>query len=81
MTIRSEKEITEFYHLYDLCWSGAQDVITEIIKQGKEDELMSLLEELFPEGCTDIELNDFIWFDVERPEFLNLYPSENDEDE
>lgn len=26
---------------------------------------MVLLDEIFPDGCTETELNDFLWFDYE----------------
>lgn len=26
---------------------------------------MDLLEKIFPDGCTETELNDFLWFDEE----------------
>ena len=72
-------EINDFWSLYDMCWSGAKPVLDEVIKQGKEDELMALLEELFYEGASDTTLNDFIWFEVESEAFLNLYPEEEED--
>lgn len=73
-------EVTSFHELYEASWSGAKQVLDEIIRQGKEDELMALLEDIFYEGATDVEVNDFIWFEVESADFLNLYPSEEEED-
>lgn len=74
-------EVTDFWALYEASWSGAKQVLDEIIKQGKEEELMALLEDIFYEGATDVEVNDFIWFEVESADFLNLYPSEEDNEE
>lgn len=44
-------------------WSGAVHTRNAIIENHKQDEFMLLLEELFPEGCSETELNDFLWFD------------------
>lgn len=63
MTIRSENEITNIYELQEASWSGAIDTINDIIDAEKEDEFLELLEEYFPEGAEDTELNDFIWFE------------------
>lgn len=73
-------EVTDFWALYEASWSGAKQVLDEIIRQGKEDELMALLEDIFYEGATDVEVNDFIWFEVSEPNYLNLYPEEEEED-
>ena len=81
MVIRTEVEINEFWALYEMCWSGAKAVLDEIIKQDREEELMALLEDIFYEGATALEVNDFIWFDVESEDFLNLYPKEEEEEE
>lgn len=74
-------EISNFWELENMCWSGARDVLKEIARQGKEQELMDLLEELFYEGASDTDINDFIWFDVESEDFLNLYPEEDEEED
>lgn len=34
-----------------------------IIENNKQDEFMFILEDIFPEGCSETELNDFLWFD------------------
>lgn len=44
-------------------WSGAVATREAIIKNHKQDEFSDMLEELFPDGCSETELNDFLWFD------------------
>ena len=59
--------IDNFYELYDLCWSGAINTLDTIESLDKEDELMSLLDDMFSynESCTLTDINDFLWFDSE----------------
>ena len=73
-------EINSYGKLKEMCWAGARQKLEEIERQGKEQELMDLLEQLFYEGASDTTINDFIWFDVDSEDFLNLYPEENEED-
>lgn len=44
-------------------WSGAVPTREAIIKNHKQDEFMFILEDIFPDGCSETELNDFLWFD------------------
>lgn len=68
-----EKEIrifgvTDFQELKNNSWSGAIARLDEIEENEKEDEFLSLLNELISSsenGWTDTQLNDFIWFDDE----------------
>lgn len=46
-------------------WSGARPWFEIIEQQGKLDELDAFLEEMYPEGIEDGELNDLIWFEPE----------------
>lgn len=46
-------------------WSGAVSTLDRIQREGKCEELESLLEEVYPEGMTETELNDLLWFDDE----------------
>lgn len=46
-------------------WSGAVPTRNAIIENHKQDEFMFMLEDIFPNGCTETELNDFLWFDDE----------------
>lgn len=67
-----KKEIQSLTPLFDLCWSGALDTLNQVQEEGKEQELLFLLEDVFLEEIPDIGvINDFLWFNV--PEILNLY--------
>ena len=44
-------------------WSGAVETKEKIIDAGKEKEFEALVEELFPNGINETELNDLLWFD------------------
>ena len=44
-------------------WSGAISTWNEIEETNKVDELEYLLEEIYPEGITDTQLNDILWFE------------------
>lgn len=44
-------------------WSGAVDTKENIIKAGKADLFNSLFDDIFPDGCTETQMNDFLWFE------------------
>lgn len=46
-------------------WSGGIETKEKIISEDKEEEFENLIEELYPEGLTDTELNDLLWFESE----------------
>lgn len=46
-------------------WSGAVPTRNAIIKNHKQEDFVALLDEIFPDGCSETELNDFLWFDDE----------------
>ena len=60
MTIRYELDLNSFQ-----AWSGAKDTLERIQREGKCTELENILEELYPDGMTETELNDLLWFDSE----------------
>lgn len=53
----------DFDDIYQNSWSGAVDTLNTISNEGKEDDLMELLDELYPNGVEENDLNDFLWFD------------------
>lgn len=59
----SVKKELSFEDLKKECWSGAVDTLQKIEEEGKEDELMELLQDIFTDIPTETELNDFLWFD------------------
>ena len=63
-------------------WSGAIDTKNTIIDNFKSDEFDSLIEELYPDGLTDTQLNDILWFESESVfESLGIKEDEEKEDE
>lgn len=44
-------------------WSGAVDTQQRIIEEDKVDEFDNLIEELYPDGLTETQLNDILWFE------------------
>ena len=61
-------------------WSGAVDTKEKIIDAGKAEEFEALVEELFPNGVDETELNDFLWFDDDYI-FESLGITEDDEED
>jgi len=45
--------------------SGAKDTQETILNEGKGEEFDSLIEELYPDGIDETQLNDLLWFDEE----------------
>ncbi len=74
------KEDFSFYKLKDRVWSGAVDTMQRIADEHKEEELISLLNEVFCEQQPDItEINDYLWFESDDIyEYLGI---SSDEDE
>lgn len=63
-------------------WSGAVDTYDKIVANGKEDEFDSLIEEFYPDGVDETQLNDILWFDDEWVlESLGIYEDEDEEEE
>jgi len=56
------KEISSF-ELRDELWSGALDTLETITQNDKLQDLMSLLEDLYPEPVSITTINDLLWFD------------------
>ena len=58
MTIKTETNLRNFK-----AWDGAINTKKIILDAGLEEEFEMLIDELYPEGLTDTELNDLLWFD------------------
>lgn len=43
-------------------WSGAVSTLERIRNEGKTSQLKAVLEDLYPDGMTETELNDLLWF-------------------
>lgn len=53
----------DFDGIYENAWGGAVDTLDIISNEGKEDNLMELLDELCPDGVDETALNDFLAFE------------------
>lgn len=73
------KQEMDFNDLKNNCWSGAIDTLQVIEENGKEEELMLLLDEI-TSNPTMTDLNDILWFDDEFI-FKNLGIIEEEEEE
>lgn len=63
-------------------WQGAEDTKDKIIEAGKQGEFERLVEELYPDGIDETQLNDLLWFDAEWIfETLGIEEEEEEEDE
>ena len=54
------KEV-ESYNDFDF-WSGARDTV-KYLTSDEVEQIFSMLEELYPEGMDETEVNDFFWFE------------------
>ena len=61
-------------------WSGAIETKNRIIEEGKENDFNNLIEELYPDGLTETQLNDILWFEEDWI-FEMLGISEEEEEE
>ncbi len=58
MKIISETSLERFE-----AWSGAEKTLDKIISEGKAQEFEFILEDLYPEGMDEIQLNDLLRFE------------------
>lgn len=70
----------DFNDIRRTAWSGAIDTAERLVREDKEDEFCSLIEELYPDGIGRTELNDIMWFDSDWI-FETLGIAEEDDDE
>ena len=73
------KEVNDFYQLKDELWSGALDTMQIIEDNDKQDELMTLLEDIFYEATDLTKINDYLWFD--RDDILEQLDINEEEEE
>lgn len=66
-------------------WSGAEDTAQRIWEEKGEEgweQLEAILEDLYPDGIDETELNDLLWFDAETVyEWLGIGEEDETEDE
>lgn len=62
-------------------WSGAVDTLDRVKEENKCDELENILEEIYPDGMSETELNDLLWFEPEQVfEWLGIEEEEEEEE-
>lgn len=71
-------------------WSGAAATV-KYLTADEVESVIAQLEEIYPEGMTDTELNDFFWFETDCiaqmlgydnfEEIMNRENEQNEEDE
>ena len=80
MKIYTEQSLADFKF-----WSGAETTAQRIWEeQGSEgfDQLEAILEDLYPDGIDETDLNDLLWFDADTVyEWLGIDDEEEEEDE
>lgn len=57
MKIYTEKSLNEFDF-----WSGAKDTV-KYLTEDEINQIENILEDCFPEGMSETEINDFFWFE------------------
>lgn len=56
-------------------WSGAVDTLETVAEYNKTEQLETILNDLYPNGMTDTELNDLLWHDTDAVyEWLGIDP-------
>lgn len=61
LTIKQE---IDFNDLKNMVWSGAVDTLQKVEEEGKQSELMDLLNNVFfEEQPTITNVNDYLWFE------------------
>lgn len=74
---------TEMNDLDDFeAWSGAVDTKERIVNAKLGEQFLEMLEDAYPEGMSDGELNDLLWFEPEWCyELVGLEEEEEEEEE
>ena len=57
MKIYSEKSLKDFDF-----WSGAKDTV-KYLTEDEVNQIENILEDCFPDGMDETEINDFFWFE------------------
>ena len=73
MKITSEKSLSSFEF-----WSGAKNNASELT-YSQFEEVENILEDLYPDGINETQLNDLFWFDFDTvKEWLNIEEEEEE---
>jgi len=60
ITIKTTQSIEDFD-----AWSGAVETKETIIENRKAQQFDDLIDELYPDGLTETQLNDILWFETQ----------------
>lgn len=71
----------DFDTLYNNSWGQSVSILNEIDEADKSEDLMDLLEDIYPDGVDGIELNDLISYDWEWIYKQIGMPIDEDEEE
>ena len=61
--IVTTSHVLDFDNIQNNAWGNATNTLEEVKNHEKEDELMELLDELYPDGVDEVELNDFLSYE------------------
>jgi hypothetical protein len=65
-----------------VAWSGAKDTKQTIIDNNKADDFDRLIEGLYPDGLSETQLNDILWFESDWIfENLGITEEENEDED
>ena len=74
MTIITEQSLTNFEF-----WSGAKDNVAEL-SYSQLEQVEAMLEDIYPDGCTDTTINDLFWFEFDTvKDWLGITEEEEEE--
>lgn len=71
----------DFTDIWSTAWGQAYNILEEIWNANKVEELMNLLEEVFPDEVDRTELNDLLAYDWEWVYSQIGMPIDDDEEE
>lgn len=66
--------VNNFDILLENSWSGAIQQLHQVEEKNAKEETLQLLNDVIGTGITETQLNDYIWFDLDRDlkEFYNI---------
>lgn len=76
MKVYKEMDMTDFEP-----WCAAVDTYKDLERFDRLDQFQSVIEELYPDGCTETEINDILWFEETETiaDWCGLYVTEDGE--
>lgn len=74
MKIYSEKSLSNFEF-----WSGGKES-ADLLDSEQLDQVEAILEDVYPDGISETELNDIFWFDFDQvKQWIGFDPEEDEE--